>query len=60
MYLQIYVTYKHNKVKSKSINIYNKDNKHKNNNVRMTAVDLKALPWQHVNPSSIILETEME
>lgn len=25
----------------------------------MTAVDLKALPWQHIDPSSIILGPEM-
>lgn len=24
----------------------------------MTAVDLKALPWQHIDPSFIILEPE--
>lgn len=57
------------KIKSKfsqktgrSIDIFensNKRNKNRNtikhNNVIMTAVDLKALPWQHIDPSSFTL-----
>lgn len=50
-----------------SISIFSNDNRNNKNrntkntkNVHMTAVDLKALPWQHMDPSSIILGPRMK